>query len=237
MLNQTRKRFYKLAAAAQAEDGFAVQLDGRSIRTPAGKPLRLPTLALAEAIAAEWEAQGEEIHPTSMPMMSLASTAIDRIAPDRVAIIEQMVNYAATDLLCYRTASPAELVERQTQGWQPILDWAACDLGAPLTATCGIIAVDQPSASMARLKERLEAYDQWRLAAISSATAALGSLVLALALAEGRLAGSDAFALSILDDTFQIEQWGDDAEAADRRSRLQGDVLAAERLLVLVSGA
>lgn len=235
MLNKTMKRFYKQAACAGTESGFAIQLDGKGVKTPLGRPLVVPTRALAEAIAAEWQEQGENIRPDSMVLTQLASTALDRVGPERAVITGQMLNYAGTDLLCYRADCPDDLAERQARQWQPIMDWAARELGAELVATCGIIAIAQPEAALAALAARLESYDVWRLTATQLATAAMGSLLLALALAEGRLDADEAFALSQLDETYQIEQWGEDAEATQRRALLHRDLMATDRFLRLIA--
>ncbi|CAA7616663.1 ATP12 family chaperone protein [Magnetospirillum sp. UT-4] len=236
MTSRPIKRFYKRAEAAPAGPAFSVRLDGRPVRTPAGRPLEVPTQALAEAIAAEWEAQGTEVKPHHMPLTQLASTALDRIGPEREAILAQLMNYAATDLLCYRAGFPPDLVERQARQWQPLLDWARDALGADLVATEGVIAVAQPEPALAALAARLRGYDTWRLTALQMTAAAAGSLVLALALVEGRLGADQAFALSQLDETYQIEQWGEDHEAADRRATLARDIAAAGRLLTLAAG-
>lgn len=233
MLNKTLKRFYKQAAVAETEDGFAVHLDGRPVKTPAGRRLAVPFRALAEAMVAEWQEQGEEIKPKSMPMTQLASTALDRVGPERATIIEQLIRFADTDLLCYRADFPPDLVARQTSQWQPLLDWAAEAVGGRLVVTSGVVAVPQPAEALAALLARLESYDDWRLCAAQAACAASGSLVLALAMVEGRLTGQQTYEVSQLDETYQIEQWGEDWEAADRRAALQRDILAAERLLTL----
>lgn len=234
MLNKTLKRFYKQASVAEAEGGFAIHLDGRPVKTPAGRRLAVPFRALAEAMAAEWQEQGEEIKPKSMPMTQLASTALDRVGPERATILDQLARFADTDLLCYRADFPPELVSRQTAQWQPLLDWAADVTGGRLTVTSGIIAVPQPAEAIAALVARLESYDEWRLCSAQAACAASGSLVLALAMVEGRLSGQQTYEASQLDETFQIERWGEDYEAADRRAALQRDILAAERLLSLL---
>lgn len=234
MLNKTLKRFYKQAAAAEVEGGFAVHLDGRPVKTPAARQLAVPFRALAEAMAAEWQEQGEEIKPKSMPMTQLASTTLDRVGPERAVIIEQLARFAETDLLCYRADFPPELVNRQTAQWQPLLEWVAELTGARLTVTSGIMAVTQPAEAVAALVARLDGYGDWHLCAAQAACAASGSLVLALAMVEGRLSGQQTYELSQLDETFQIERWGEDYEAADRRAALQRDILAAERLLALL---
>lgn len=230
MLNRTIKRFYTQATVGGSEDGFAVLLDGRPVKTPAGKRLAVPSQRLAEAIAEEWREQGEEITPSAMPLTQLASTALDRVGPERTVIHEQLLHYAGTDLLCYRARSPGDLVARQTQGWQPLLDWAAETVGARLLSTDAIIAVEQPADAVAALAARLDSHDVWRLTVTQAACAACGSLVLGLALAEGRIAAAEAFALSQLDETYQIEQWGEDWEATRRRDALMRDLLAAETL-------
>ncbi|MCR6631232.1 MAG: ATPase [Magnetospirillum sp.] len=234
MLNKTLKRFYKQAAVAETEEGFAVHLDGRAVKTPAGKRLAVPSRRLAEAMAAEWDAQGEEIRPATMPMTQLASTALDRVGPERDTIRQQLAGFAGTDLLCYRADFPPDLVARQTAQWQPLLDWAADILGGRLAVTSGVMAVTQPVEAVEALLARLDGYDSWRLTAAQAACAAAGSLVLALALVEGRLTGQQAYELSQLDESYQIEQWGEDWEAAQRRQALQRDILAAERLLALL---
>jgi chaperone required for assembly of F1-ATPase len=167
-------------------------------------------------------------------MTQLASTALDRIAPERAAILEQMIRFAETDLLCYRADFPPDLVARQTAQWQPLLDWAAETMGARLAVTSGVVAISQPVEAVAALLARLEGYDPWRLCAAQAACAASGSLVLGMAMAEGRLTGQQTYEVSQLDETYQIEQWGEDYEAADRRAALQRDILAAERLLTLL---
>ena len=233
MLNKTLKRFYKQASAAATEDGFAVHLDGRPVKTPAGRRLAVPFRPLAEAMAEEWEAQVEEIKPHTMPMTQLASTALDRIGPERATILDQLARFADTDLLCYRADFPPDLVKRQTSQWQPLLDWAAELSGGRLAVTSGVVAVAQPAEAVAALTGRLASYDDWQLTAAQAACAASGSLVLALALVEGRLSGEQTYEISQLDETYQIEQWGEDAEAAARRAALRRDIVAAERLLLL----
>jgi len=176
------KRFYKDAAAQDGGQGFSILLDGRAVKTPGARLLCVPSSRLAEAIAEEWRSQGEQVLPSTMPMTQLASTALDRVGPERPHITQQLMNYAGTDLLCYRAEIPADLVARQTATWQPLLDWAAQALDAPLLTTTGLTAVTQPRDSLAALQRRIDAYDDWRLTALQSATAAMGSLIIGLAL-------------------------------------------------------
>ncbi len=231
-----RKRVYKEARAAAAEDGFEVQLDGRTLRTPAGIRLALPAEALAVAIAAEWQAQGDTINPETMPMMSLACTALDRVTGQRNQIIEEILRFAETDLLCHRADTPAELVRRQAETWQPLLDWAALDLKAPLQATTGILAVAQPPESLAALRRAVEALDDLALTALSVAVSAGGSLVIGLALLRGRLDPEAAFEAAELDASYQIELWGEYPEATRRRAVCRADLFAAARFAGLIAG-
>ncbi|CCG41059.1 ATP12 family chaperone protein [Magnetospirillum molischianum] len=230
----TLRRFYEAASAAESEGGFAVHLDGRPVRTPGGRFLLVPARPLAEAVAAEWDAQVETILPSTMPLTQLSSTALDRVAPERETITGYLMAYAGTDLLCYRAEAPADLAMRQSREWQPLLDWAAETLAAPLASTVSVLAVSQPDHALAALATHLDAQDSWRLTAIQAAAAATGSLILALALAEERIDAEAAWSLSQLDETYQIEQWGEDAEATSRRAALKRDIAAAERLLSLL---
>lgn len=236
-MNQKKiKRFYKSAGVSEGADDFAVVLDGRPVRTPAASPLRLPTSALAEAVAAEWQEQGEHVEPASMPLTQLASTAIDRVPPHRAAVIEELLQFAATDLLCYRATEPQELAELQVRTWQPLLDWAMMRYDAPLRVTAGVMPVPQPDGALAALHRAVSALDDWRLTALQSATAALGSLVLALAMLERRVDAGEATAASQLDELYQIRLWGDDPEAAARREKLGHDIAAAARFAGFLGG-
>jgi chaperone required for assembly of F1-ATPase len=227
------KRFYSEAATVGRSDGFVITLDGKPVRTPAGQILLLQSSALAEAIANEWSTQGENILPERMPLTQLASTALDRVIPNRPAILAQLLDYGKTDLLCYRAHGPGDLVERQDQVWQPLIDWAMASFDVVLRVTRGIIPVEQPEASLAALINVLERYDDMRLTALQSAVAATGSLLLGLALVEGRLDAEAAFAASQLDETYQAELWGEDAEAAKARLSLRNDIAAAAQFIDL----
>jgi chaperone required for assembly of F1-ATPase len=232
-----KKRFYKEAAVIALDGGgHGVALDGRPIRTPGGARLAAPTLALAEAIAAEWEAQDEDIRPLTMPMMRLAATAIDRIGKERAAIVDGVAAYGGSDLLCYRAEGPDRLVERQAELWQPLLDWAAEAHGARLGVTQGIGHVAQDVAALAALRGAVAALDDYRLAAVSQLTASCGSLVVALALEAGHIDAGRATAASQLDEDWQAEQWGHDKEAADRRRNVAGEIADAARFLELLAG-
>ena len=228
------KRFYKDASAKSVEGGFGVALDTRTLRTPAKLPLVLPRLALAEAIAAEWRNQVDEVRPHTMPLMRLASTAIDLVAKRHADVVAEIANFAETDLVCYRADHPPELAARQRAIWQPLVDWATLRYDAPLAVTAGIIPVAQKRATVHALTAAVAAYEPMALTALHAATTASGSLVIALALMEGRLDAEAAFAASQLDESFQIEQWGEDHEAAGRRAALKADIAAAARFIALL---
>jgi chaperone required for assembly of F1-ATPase len=231
------KRFYRDVEIVAAAAGHAVMLDRKPIKTPAKFSLVVPNAALATAIGAEWEAQQTEIRPAEMPLTRLASTALDRVAPQRAEVVRQIADYAATDLVCYRAAHPPELAARQQAVWQPLLDWAALRFDARLDIAVGVIPVGQPEASLRAFAAAVAEHDDWALAALHLATGACGSVVIALALAEGRLDAAEAFAASQLDESFQIAAWGEDAEQARRRRGLFDDLAAAARFLSLLRAA
>lgn len=226
------RRFFKEVGVEAGVDGCLVVLDGRPVRTPLRALLCLPSAPLAEAVAAEWRAQETVIRPFTMPLTQLASTALDRMTA-RAAVEDALLRFAATDLLCYRADHPQELAERQAALWQPILDWLVFRFDAPLAVTTGITAIPQPPASLRALRRAVEETDAFTLAAVQSVAAACGSLVLALALAEGRLSADEAFAAAQVEETFQVEHWGVDEEALCRREQLLADVRAAAAFLSL----
>ncbi len=209
------KRFWTAAEALACDGGFTVLLDGRAVKTPAKAALVVPTLAMAQAIAAEWDAQTGEVRPATMPVTRAANSAIDKIIPQRDEVVEIIAAYGQSDLLCYRAIGPAALVERQAAGWDPVLHWAAEALGARLVATAGVMHVAQPPEALARLTARVAGMTEFQLAGLHDLVAISGSLVLALAVTEMRLTPEEAWALSRIDENWQIEQWGADEEAAE----------------------
>jgi chaperone required for assembly of F1-ATPase len=229
------KRFYRDAGVTETPDAFGVALDGKPVSTPAKRPLTVPTRALAVAIAEEWRAQGETIDPRRLPLTRLASIALDLVAPRREAVVAEVAKYAGTDLVCYRAEQPPELAERQRAAWQPLIDWATLCFDAPLAATAGILPVAQLAASLKALETAVAAYDTHCLAALHLATAACGSLVVALALIEGRIDADAAFAAAELDESYEIERWGEDAEQARRRAGLKEDIALAARFVSLLA--
>jgi chaperone required for assembly of F1-ATPase len=230
------KRFYRDAGVTETPDAFGVALDGKPVSTPAKRPLTVPTRALAVAIAEEWRAQGETIDPRRLPLTRLASIALDLVAPRREAVVAEVAKYARTDLVCYRAEQPPELAQRQRAAWQPLIDWATLRFDAPLAVTASILPVAQPAASLKALETAVAAYDTHRLAALHLATAASGSLVVALALVEGRIDAEAAFAAAELDESYEIERWGEDAEQAKRRAGLKEDIALAARFGSLLAG-
>jgi chaperone required for assembly of F1-ATPase len=230
------RRVYKEVVARRTDGGWGVALDGRPLRTPAKRELTVPSEHLATAIAAEWNAQNADIRPETMPLTRLAATALDHTAIARDKIIAEVANYAGTDLVCYRAEQPAALVARQEAVWQPLIDWAAGRYDAGLTVTAGVLPTAQSAASLKIFAAVVAALDDFRLTALQAATAACGSLIIALALFERRLDAGSAFAASQLDETFQIEAWGEDAEATKRRAALAEDIAAVARFLALLDG-
>jgi chaperone required for assembly of F1-ATPase len=223
------KRFYKTAAVAPVENGFAVQLDGRTPKSPARNPLVLPTQALAELIAAEWEAQVEFIDNSLMPASRLAFTAIDRVSETRAEVAGEIAAYAASDHLCYRAEHPTALVERQAREWGAMLDWAKAEHDLVFTAVAGIIHQPQPAATLATVEALALTLDDFTLTGTAFAAGLYGSTVLALAVRAGRLTGQKALDLSRLDEIFQAEQWGQDAEAKARAEALAVEAAMIDR--------
>jgi chaperone required for assembly of F1-ATPase len=208
------KRFWTQAVAEPCDGGFTVRLDGRPVKTPAKTLLVVPTLPLAQAIADEWQAQTGQINPDAMPFTRAANSALDKVTPQFDEVVGLLAAYGATDLLCYRATGPDTLVRRQADAWDPLLDWAATHLDAPLKATAGVMHIPQDPRSLVRLHDRVAALSPFQIAAFHDLVAISGSLVLAFAVTEGRLAPQEAWALSRIDEVWQIEQWGDDEEAA-----------------------
>lgn len=230
------KRFYKAAAPAPVEGGFAVQLDGRTPKSPARKPLVVPTLALAELVASEWEAQVEFIDNSIMPASRLAFTAIDRVSETRPEVAREITAYAASDHLCYRAEHPTALVERQAREWDPMLDWAKGEHGLAFTPIAGIIHQPQPDATLATVESLALALDDFTLTGLAFAAGLYGSTVLALAVRAGRLTGQGALDLSRLDEIHQAEQWGEDAEAKARAEALAVEAAMIERWFAALRG-
>lgn len=233
MSGWTAKRFWTAATAEPVEGGYTVRLDGRPVKTPAKAALVLPTLAMARAVAEEWDAQQGVIRPETMPVARAAHSAIDKIGPQRAEVAGLIAAYGGTDLLCYRAESPQGLVARQSAAWDPVLDWAAQALGAPLVVTRGIAPVPQPAASLSALEAQVAALSDFELAGFHDLVAISGSLVLALALVHGRIDVPAAWAAARIDEDWQIGLWGEDEEAAETAARRHAAFLAAHRFFGL----
>jgi len=229
------KRLYRAVTVGGAAAGFRILLDDKPIRTPAKRELAVPSRALAEAIAAEWAAQGQRIDPQTMPLTRLVNTAIDGVAGREAEVRADIASYAGADMLCYRTADGGELARRQRSAWDPILAWGKEALGAHLIVAEGIMPVAQPEAAKAALSRALDRYDTFALAALHVVTTLTGSALLALAHARGRLSAEAAWAAAHVDEDWQIDKWGEDAEASARRQKRWAEMQAASQMLALLA--
>lgn len=228
------RRFWKAASVEAADRGWQILLDDKPVRTPGKLPLIVPTRALAEAIAAEWDAQTDAIDPNAMPLTRAANSAVEKVTPQFAAVADMLAGYAETDLLSYRADHPATLAQQQAQAWDPLLGWAAERLDARLAVTAGVIPVPQDPAVLARLRGRLDALSPWELTALHDLVTLPGSLILGLAVFEGQLPASRAHDLSRLDEEHQAEAWGRDDEADAAAAARREALLSAERLLSLL---
>ncbi len=228
------KRFYKQAACVSTDNGFTIELDGRPIKTPARNPLNLPTSQLAEAIAAEWDAQGEDIDPATMPLTALAQGALDQVAHERDRIIGRIAAFSDSDMLYYRgDESQQALADHQAKKWDPLLDWARTRYDVSFTLTHGIMHQSQPDQTIARLSEAVEAQDDFTIAAMLSLVGLAGSLVAILALIEGAYDADTLWPLMNLEELWQEEQWGRDDLAVATREIKQAEFDAAVQFLAL----
>ncbi len=230
------KRLYKRAQAAVLDETHVVLLDERPLQSPARRRLELPNVDLAKAIAAEWAAQEERIAPATMPLTQLACTAVDLVAPKRQDVVAELAAFGGSDLVCYWAESPDSLVRRQQAAWQPLLDWLEVRFGARLTVAAGVMPVQQPPEALDILHRSVEARSDWELVALASAVRASGSLAIGLALLEARLTPCEAFAAAEVDQSYQMEKWGEDSEALARRAALQQELSDTARFLRLLGG-
>lgn len=232
------RRFYKEAAAVPVPGGWGIALDGKRVKTPARRDLILASRPLAEAIAAEWSAQESRVRPSTMPLMQLASTTIDRVGPERARVVAETAAYAATDLVCYRAVEPPDLVARQVAVWDPLIAWLRERFDVTLQVTTGITVLRQSESALSVLSRVVAGQEDFHLTALATLAGASGSLVVALAVLEGRLGPQDAAAASQLDELFQVERWGIDGEAEKRREAQREDMVCARRFLdLLAAGA
>ncbi len=228
------RRFYKEAGALETESGFRLVLDGKNAHTPGRQPIRTPAKALTEALAMEWNAQGEFIDPGSMPLTRIVNSAIDGVAKEMGEVRAEIVKYAGSDLLCYRAGEPQSLVEAQSRTWDPILAWAREAFGARFICAEGVIFADQPEPTVQAVARVVGDVDSpLALAALNVMTTITGSALLALAVAHGRLSAEEGWAAAHVDEDFQIAGWGEDAEAAARRAKRWLDMEAAAKVYAL----
>lgn len=226
------KRFYERVDVQEGPEGFAVHLDGKPVRTPGKAMLLLPTERAAKLVADEFSAQGETIDPVKMPVMRLVNTAIDGVAADTQAVLEDILRFSSSDLLCYRADAPERLVERQAEAWDPVLDWARSSLGARFFLAEGVMHVEQPRESIAGIGVHLRQREHpLKLAALHVMTSITGSALLALAVEAGQLDVEAAWLAAHVDEDWNAEQWGEDFEAGARRARRKSDFMAAVHLL------
>lgn len=233
------KRFYKNAAVDAVDGGFCVLLDGKPMRTPAKAVLVVPTEGLAQAIATEWRDVPEkaEINVSHLPLTRLAATGIDRVPGQRARVIDDTAKYAGSDMLCYRAATPASLVQLQVDTWQPLLDWAAERYGSQLAVATGTSFVTQPHKALAGLRKAVAAHGDLALSALYNLTHIAGSVVIALAISEGQLSAENAFAAAELDELYQLERWGSDPTATKRHENICRDIEAGARFLAMLGDA
>lgn len=209
----TKRKFWKEASVAEQDGTYAVLLDGRGLKTPAKTPVVAPTEAIAKAIAAEWDAQVEEIDPLTMPVTRWANAALDKVALQHAEVADMLADYGGTDLLCYRADNPQELVARQAELWDPILDWAADQLDARLIPVQGVMFQSQDAAALERLRSRVHAFSNFELSAFHDLVALSGSLILGFAAVQELRPIEELWNLSRVDELWQEEQWGRDEEA------------------------
>ncbi|GGD24648.1 ATP12 family chaperone protein [Sinisalibacter lacisalsi] len=228
------KRFWSEAAVKTAEGGFTVVLDDRPVRTPGKADLVMPTRALAEAVAAEWDAQEGLVKPQNMPLTRTVNSAIDKVSAQHAEIGAMIAAYGETDLLCYRAEAPEGLVDRQAKAWDPFLDWAAIQLGARLRATTGIVPVPQDAEAMTRLAAQTRDFDAFSLAGFHDLVALSGSLILGFATVHRLKDPEEIWEISRIDEAWQQAQWGEDEEAAEHTALKKQAFLDAARFFSLL---
>lgn len=232
MKSPAARRFYKEVTVSREAEGFAVRLDGKAVKTPSGKPLLMPTDAAARLVADEFSAQGERMDPMTMPVLRLVNTAIDGVASDPQAVIEDILRFSSSDLLFYRAEGPEKLVARQADAWDPIIDWAHAALGARFFLAEGVMHVEQPREAIGAIGIHLRRRDDiFRLSALHVITAITGSALLALAVEADEIDAETAWNAAHVDEDWNVEHWGLDAEAAARRAARKRDMLGAVSLI------
>ncbi|WP_133484917.1 ATP12 family chaperone protein [Aliiroseovarius marinus] len=230
------KRFWKETSIGEADGGFQVLLDGRAVKTPAKSPLVVPSRALAEAMAAEWDAQEDAVDPNTMPVTRMCNSAIDKVRVQHAAIADMLAAYGDSDLLCYRATSPQELVERQAEKWDPILDWAVDSLDVRLKPVAGVMHQAQDAHSVQKLTDLVHEFSPFQLTAFHDLVSMSGSLILAFAITQRRLDADAAWQLSRLDELWQEELWGKDEEAQEMVEKKAKDFALAAWFFSAIGG-
>ena len=230
------KRFYKDVTAAEKDGRYQILLDNRPVKTPGRNALLLPTDALAEAVAEEWQVQGEEIDLVSMVMTGFANAAIDHVQGKREAFAAPIIAYGETDMLCYRAESDSAQAEEQTREWEPLLQWLEAHYGVPFIRVEGIIHQTQPDESLKKIADAVLSYDDFTLAAMNPLTTISGSVLSVLALLEGHMSAEQLWPLVNLEELWQVEQWGEDFEARETREKKRVQFMAAARFYELLQG-
>jgi chaperone required for assembly of F1-ATPase len=228
------RRFYETATSVEVDGYWSIELDGRPVRTPGGQPLHVPYCELSNAIADEWNTQGDDIDPQSMPLSGLSNAAIDRVSGNRRTFIDQLSGFAESDLICYWADGPEDLVNRQGTAWQPLLNWASTSLDAHMTATSGIVHVAQSADAIKAITIRIEQLNDFELTAVTDLATSLSSVIIALAVLHGEITTEVAFDAAMVDEQFQAEKWGEDKEAMDRHRQIKADVQATAAFLDLI---
>lgn len=228
------KRFWTDVSVVVEPGGFGLRLDARTLNTPARAPVIVPGRELADALADEWRKVEATVDPLAMPLTRAVNVTIDRVLNERAAIAERVAAYGESDLLCYRAPHPPGLVARQMAAWDPLLDWADAELGARLRLAEGVMHVAQPADALAALRSAVETHSAWTLTPLHELVTLSGSLVIGLAVAAGELTADAGWAASRIDEDWNAEHWGEDAEAAEQASRRQRDFLSAGRLISLL---
>ncbi len=228
------RRLFTSVAVVESGELWAIELDGRKINTPSANLLAVPFRRLADAVAAEWDAQGDEIDPHSMPLCGLVNASIDRVGLDRATFIDQLARYAASDQICYWADDPPELVARQHRAWQPLLDWAASAIDAQFVVTSGVVHVTQPPEAIQAISRYVEELDDLKLAAVTDLATSLSSVVIALAVLSGEISPDAAYNAAMVDEQFQAEKWGGDSEARARQQGILADVMATTSIFALL---
>ena len=227
------KRFYEEVTVVEEGGKHHIRLDGKTVRTPAREELCVARSALAEKICEEWRAQGEFVNPQTMPLTQLANTAIDGVSPKMEEVVEATLNYAGSDLLCYRADQPESLADLQREGWDPVLTWLKATYGAEFILGTGVMYVAQPEMSIAKIRALMETYDPPTLSAVHVMTTLTGSLFLALAVAEDHISMDQAWHAAHIDEDWQFSRWGSDADAEIRREKRFKEMQAAADFLYL----